>query len=161
MCFFFELKKKIKEEIVVNLRKKMELVDNIVPNDVSTIFFNKPSHLIEALIWGSQREALSLDLHVAGGESGQLTGMIDLAKTREGLRSDGSYLDNIFTEIHYRLLEKKNSYLLAIQETLPGMTDESIHRYLHQVCLDEVNQESLYFLFKFSIGRFVIKKSFF
>ena len=126
----------------------MELVENIVPNDVSTIFFNKPAHLIEALISGRQREGLSLDFHIsASGEPGRLSSMIDIAKAREGLRSDGPYLDNIFAEIHYRLLEKKNSYLVAIQQALPGMTDENIHRDLHQVCLDEVNQERLHFIF--------------
>ena len=114
----------------------MEIVNELFPSVVSSIFFNGPSDLIEALT------SLQDGLFFTTNEeiSQKMKKMLETAKFREGLRADNSHLENIFVEIHYRLLEKKNFHLLEIQRSLSGITDELVERTLHQILLDNVNE---------------------
>jgi hypothetical protein len=113
----------------------MEIVSGISFNDCSSIFFNRPTELIDALIaigdglFGSTR-----------AEHENLAQMIDTAKYRAGLSRENTFVDNIFKEINYRLLEKKTKLLFEVQQSMGGITDVTMERVLHGICLDKVNE---------------------
>ena len=69
-----------------------------------------------------------------------MSDMIDTAKYRAGLSMDNSYVENVFMEIHYRLLEEKNKLLFQVKQSLAGVNDEMAERLLHGILLDKVNE---------------------
>ena len=114
----------------------MDVVSNLSPRKCSSIFFNGPSELIDALV-GLQDGLFVRTVHEEEGT--KLANMIDIAKHREGLLTKNTYTENIFCEMHYRLLDEKNRLFAVIQQSLRGLSDEALERNLHGICLDKVN----------------------
>jgi hypothetical protein len=120
----------------------MEIASGVSFNDCSSIFFNRPTQLIDALI--SVGDGLFVSTRA---EVENMSTMRDTAKMRAGLSRDNTYVDNIFMEINYRILEQKNRLLFDIQQSMAGASDETIERLLHGICIDKVNDVRVYFLF--------------
>ena len=124
----------------------MEIVSGLSFNDCSSIFFNGPSPLLDAL--SSVGDGLFVSTRA---EHESLGAMVDTAKLRAGLARGNTYAENIFIEINYRILEKKNALLFDIQQSMIGTTDEMIERLLHEVVTDKVNEVYIFDFFKKSL----------
>ena len=121
----------------------MDVVSNLSASNCSSIFFNGPSELIDALV--SLQDGFYLPTANNEEAGAKMAQMIDIAKYREGLLTENTSAENIFCEIHYRLLEEKNKHLREIQLSLGGLSDEMIERHLHVICMDKVNEVNLFF----------------
>lgn len=119
----------------------MEIVSGLSFNDCSSIFFNGPPPLLDAL--SSVGDGLFVSTRA---EHGSLSAMIDTAKLRAGLSRGNTYAENIFIEMNYRILEKKNKLLFDIQQSMSGITDEMIERLLHEVVTDKVHEVHIFFV---------------
>ena len=119
----------------------MEIVSGLSFNDCSSIFFNGPPPLLDAL--SSVGDGLFVSTRP---EHGSLSAMIDTAKLRAGLSRGNTYAENIFIEMNYRILEKKNKLLFDIQQSMSGITDEMIERLLHEVVTDKVHEVHIFFV---------------
>jgi hypothetical protein len=113
----------------------MEIVSGLSVNDCSSIFFHRPTSLIDALI--SDGDGMYM---LTKEERETLQKMVDTAKLRAGISRDNTYVDNIFMEINYRILEEKNKLLFNIKQSLSGVSDETMERILHEICIDKVNE---------------------
>ncbi len=129
----------------------MEIVSGLSVNDCSSIFFHRPTSLIDALI--SDGDGLYM---LTREERETLQKMVDTAKLRAGVSRDNTYVDNIFMEINYRILEEKNKLLFNIKQSLSGVSDETMERILHQICTDKVN-EVLIIFFSRQIYIYILK----
>jgi hypothetical protein len=113
----------------------MEVVEGKAVDDVTSIFFNGPVELIDALVYtGDGLIAPTRE------EVDALASMIDESKKRPGILPGNSLLENGLIEIHYRLLERKSALLADVRSCLGGLADETLERLLHQICLDKVNE---------------------
>ena len=121
----------------------MEIVSGLSFNDCSSIFFNGPPPLLDAL--SSAGDGLFVSTRA---EHESLGAMVDTAKLRAGLARGNTVSENIFIEINYRILEKKNALLFDIQQSMIGTTDEMIERLLHEVVTDKVNEVYIFDFFK-------------
>lgn len=81
----------MKEKIRRLVLKKMEIVSGLSVNDCSSIFFHRPTSLIDALI--SDGDGLYM---LTREERETLQKMVDTAKLRAGVSRDNTYVDNIF-----------------------------------------------------------------
>ena len=121
----------------------MELSRAASFHECASIFLTRPSPLIDALI-SDCGNGLFLTTR---SEVEILSDMIDTAKYRAGLSMDNSYVENVFMEIHYRLLEEKNKLLFQVKQSLAGVNDEMAERLLLGILLDKVNEVYLSCIF--------------
>jgi hypothetical protein len=135
----------------------MELVHPFSKIEPVSIFFKTPQNLIEAL--------LSLPNGIARSEwpptttttttttttplfqetfSDEFAKMIDVSKSTDGFVCLETFdPENIFVEMHYRILKKKMTLLENLRCLMPTATDVEVEAQLHTILMDGVTEVSI------------------
>jgi hypothetical protein len=123
----------------------MEVVQPISENDCCSFLFRVPQDVIETLLPPIEFDGFfKFDEELMQKEAR----MVDVAKKRSAIRSENSYLDNIFAELHYRFLEQKNAHIQNLRSLVGTVSDQTLDVILYQICLDKINSVRINTFFK-------------
>lgn len=136
----------------------MELVYPFSKIEPVSIFFKQPQHLIDALLslptgiarsqWPPTTTTTTTTTATADTTtslfqetfSDEFAKMIDVSKSTVGFVHETFDPENIFVEMHYRILKKKVSLLENLRCLMPTVSDADVEAQLHTILMDGVTE---------------------